>query len=407
MAPSTDAPAPLAGRRIVLGVTGGIAAYKSVEIMRRLQDLGAHVSPILTESATKMIGVKTFEALASEPPKTSLYSDSHPSPHTYLGQNADLILVAPATARILSDLRTGRSDDLLSATLLATEAPVVVAPAMHTEMWNHPATTENVSVLRSRGVTVVGPAVGRLAGGDEGPGRLSEPETIVVAVVQRLASDADLAGLKVLISAGGTREALDPVRYLGNRSTGKQGHALAEAAAARGAEVVLITASPLASHSGIGRINVVSAAEMATAVKAEAATSDIVIMAAAVADFRPVSVAEKKLKKADGTPQITLERTEDILAALGQSKRSGQVLVGFAAETNDVSANAKAKLEKKNADLIVANDVSAPGVGFGHETNAVTIHAADGSQTQVALSEKSQIAHAVLDAALARLGSST
>lgn len=404
MTPQHNAAALLAGRRIVLGVTGGIAAYKSVEVMRRLQDLGAHVSPVVTEAGTKMVGLKTFEALGSEPPKWSLYEDSHPSPHTYLGQNADLILIAPATARIISDLRTGRSDDLLSATLLATEAPVVVAPAMHTEMWNHPATQDNVAVLKDRGVTFVGPGVGRLAGGDEGPGRLEDPETIVAAVVERLMADADLVGRKVVVSAGGTREALDPVRFLGNRSTGKQGHALANAALSRGAQVVLVTTSNLPSRAGISRIDVVTAAEMAEAVKSEAVDADIVIMAAAVADFRPASIAQQKLKKTDGTPQIILERTEDILASLGQVKTDGQVLVGFAAETNDVATNAKAKLAAKKADLIVANDVSAPGVGFGHETNAVTIHAADGSQTQIQLSGKSEIAHAVLDAAAIQLG---
>ena len=404
MAAQTNAPV-LAGRRIVLGVTGGIAAYKSVEVMRRLQDLGAHVSPVLTVAATKMIGVKTFEALGSERPKTSLYEDAHPSPHTHLGQAADLILVAPATARIISDLRTGRSDELLSATLLASEAPVVIASAMHTEMWNHPATQENIAVLAERGVTIVGPGVGRLAGGDVGPGRLEEPETIVAAVVERLLADAELVGRKVLISAGGTREALDPVRFLGNRSTGKQGHALAEEAYVRGAEVVLVTTSQIVSSAGIRRIDVVSAAEMAEAVKSETQDADVVIMAAAVADFRPASVADKKLKKADGTPEILLERTEDILASIGKSKTAGQVLVGFAAETNDVASNAQKKLKKKNADLIVANDVSAPGVGFGHETNAVTIYGADGSAIEVALSDKSAIAKSVLDAAVRLLDS--
>ncbi len=399
MSTQSDAPAYLAGRRIVLGVTGGIAAYKSVEVMRRLQDLGAHVVPVLTESATKMIGLKTFEALASEPPKTSLYSDSHPSPHTYLGQSADLIVIAPATARIISDLRTGRSADLLAATLLATEAPVVVAPAMHTEMWNHPATQENIEVLRSRGVIIVGPAVGRLAGGDSGPGRLEEPETIVEAVVETLLSNADLRGVKVVITAGGTREALDPVRYLGNRSTGRQGHALATEAFARGAEVVLITTSKLPSRPGIRRIDVVSAAEMASATKSEASDADVVIMAAAVADFRPSVIADRKLKKADGTPGVELEPTEDILASLGESKRPGQVLVGFAAETNDLAANAQRKLVKKNADLIVANDVSAPDVGFGHETNAVTIFSVAGPAVEVPLSQKSVVAKSVLDLA--------
>lgn len=405
MAPHADASGVLAGRRVVLGVSGGIAAYKSVEVMRRMQDLGAYVIPVVTKSAVNMIGLTTFDALASEPAKTSLYQDSNPSPHTHLGQTADLILVAPATARIISDLRTGRSADLLAATLLATEAPVVIAPAMHTEMWNHPATQENISVLTQRGVTFVGPSVGRLAGGDVGPGRLEDPATIVDAVVDRLLASADLRGRKVVVTAGGTREALDPVRYLGNRSSGKQGHALAAEAYARGAEVVLITTATLETRPGIRRIDVVSAAEMAAATKAEAETADLVCMAAAVADFRPSRVADMKLKKNNGTPEIVLEPTEDILAALGASKRPGQVLVGFAAETNDVADNAKTKLARKNADLIVANDVSAPGVGFEHETNAVVIYSADGSPVNVPLAAKSAIARCVLDQAVRLLGS--
>lgn len=393
---------PLLGRRIVLGVTGGIAAYKAVEVCRRLVDLGAHVVPILTESAHNMVGPTTFTALASEPVKTSLWRDPDPIPHTTMGQTADAIVVCPATARILSDLRTGRSGDLLSATLVATAAPVVVCPAMHTEMWEHPAVEENIRVLTERGVVVVPPEEGRLAGGDIGKGRLADPATVVDAVVG-LFRAGPLAGRTVLVTAGGTREAIDPVRYVGNRSSGRQGHALAQVAADLGASVVLVTTSSLPSGAGVDRVDVESAAEMHEAVMARAEGADIVIMSAAVADFRPTGVADQKLKKVDGPPVFALEPTVDILAALGASKPSGQVLVGFAAETENLVANARGKLQRKGADLLVANDVSAPGVGFAHTTNAVTIFGADGSVRDVPLSDKTAIARAVLDEAAARL----
>ena len=392
----------LSERTIVLGVTGGIAAYKAIEVCRQLVDLGAHVTPVLTEAAHNMVGPTTFTALASETVKTSLWNDSHHIPHTKMGQTADVIVVCPATARILSDLRTGRSGDLLSATLLATAAPVIVCPAMHTEMWEHPATIENLEVLASRGVIIVPPEEGRLAGGDSGKGRLAAPETIVAAIVDLLAP-GPLSDRSVLVTAGGTREPIDPVRYIGNRSSGKQGHALAEAAAQLGAQVTLVTTSGLASTPGVRRIDVSTAAEMHDAVVAEVATQDIVIMAAAVADFRPAESADEKIKKADGTPEIHLVPTVDILASLGKTKRDDQVLVGFAAETNDLRANAGAKLAKKGADLIVANDVSAPGVGFAHDTNEVVILGADGSAREIPLTDKAAIARAVLDAAAASI----
>ncbi len=414
----------LEGRKVVLGVTGGIAAYKAIEVCRRLVDLGAHVTPILTDAAHHMVGPTTFTALASEPVKTSLWQDRDHIPHTRMGQTADVILVCPATARILSDLRTGRSGDLLSATLLATMAPVIVCPAMHTEMWEHPATVENLEVLAARGVIIVPPEEGRLAGGDSGKGRLADPATVVAAVVDVLTGDGPtttpapgsaqgaakaarpddpLAGRSVLITAGGTREAIDPVRFIGNRSSGKQGYALAEVARRRGADVTLVTTVDLVAPDGVERIDVTTAAEMHEAVTTRAAGFDIVVMAAAVADFRPAAVAEGKIKKADGVPVITLERTEDILAALGRAKPGGQVLVGFAAETSDLRANALGKLQRKGADLIVANDVSAPGVGFAHETNAVTLFGADGSVIDIPLSDKIAVADAVLDAAANRL----
>ena len=392
----------LQGRKIVLGVTGGIAAYKAIEVCRRLVDLGAHVTPVLTDAAHNMVGPTTFTALASEPVKTSLWRDSHHIPHTNMGQTADVIVVCPATARIISDLRTGRSGDLLSATLLATAAPVIVCPAMHTEMWEHPATEENLAVLEARGVIIVPPEEGRLAGGDIGKGRLADPATVVDAVIGVFA-DKVLEGRSVLVTAGGTREAIDPVRYLGNRSTGKQGYAIAEAAKHMGAEVTLVTTVDTPTPPGVKRVDVVTAAEMHDEVTTLAADHDIVVMAAAVADFRPATVAGDKIKKADGVPNIELERTVDILAALGADKKPGQVLVGFAAETADLRANAADKLERKGADLIVANDVSAPGVGFAHDTNAVTILGADSFVLDVPLSDKASIAVAVLSAASDRL----
>ena len=394
---------PLSGRRVVLGVTGGIAAYKAVEVCRRLVDAGAHVVPVLTEGGRRMVGDTTFSALASEPVRTSLFDDPHtPIPHTVLGQTADLVLVCPATARVISDLRTGRSADLLTATLLATRAPVVVCPAMHTEMWEQASVQENLAVLEQRGVVIVPPESGRLAGGDVGHGRLAEPAT-VVATVERVLADGELAGRRVLVTAGGTREPIDAVRYIGNRSSGRQGHAVAADAAARGAEVVLITTRSDHAPSGVRVVPVETASEMAAACSIEAPGADLVVMAAAVADFRPVATVEHKLKKDAGPPPVELEPTPDILAGLGASKPSGQVLVGFAAETDDLEANAESKLARKNLDMIVANDVSKPGVGFEHDTNEVVLLLADGTRHHVPLSDKRRVAAAVLDAAGALL----
>ncbi len=397
----------LEGMRVVLGVTGGIAAYKSIEVCRRLVDRGAHVIPILTDSALEMVGATTFTALASEPPKTSLFHDSDPIPHTKMGQTCDAIVVCPATARIIADYRTGRSGDLLSATLIATEAPVVVCPAMHTEMWEHPAVQDNLDVLASRGTVIVPPEEGRLAGGDIGKGRLAAPETVVDAVAAAIHGrvERDLVGRRVVVTAGGTREAIDPVRFIGNRSSGKQGYALAHEAHRRGATVTLITTVDRPATAGIDEVSVTTAAEMQAAVNAVAPDADVVIMAAAVADFRPVAPADRKIKKADGVPAIELEPTPDILAGLGASKPEGQILVGFAAETNDLAANAVGKLERKGADFIVGNDVSAPGVGFAHDTNEVTIFSIDGTATEVALSDKGEIARAVLDVVATALSS--
>jgi phosphopantothenoylcysteine decarboxylase/phosphopantothenate--cysteine ligase len=402
------------GARIILGVSGGIAAYKAVDVCRRLVDAGAHVVPVLTDGALRFIGRTTFDALGSERAWTSLWDEDRPIPHTHLGQSADLVLVAPATARVLGLYRAGISEDLLQNVLLATRAPVVVCPAMHTEMWEHPAVQENLAVLRSRGVHVVPPGVGRLAGGDVGAGRLAEPAEIVAAVEEVLATTApaagrpqtapasnDLAGLRVLVTAGGTREPIDPVRFIGNRSSGKQGHAVAAEALLRGAEVTLVTTTrPQGLAEGAEVVRVETAAEMEDAVLSRSDKADVVVMAAAVADFRPARAADRKLKKADGAPEIVLEPTTDILAALGQRRRSGQVIVGFAAETDDLRANAAEKLTRKGVDLIVANDVSAPGVGFEHDTNAVVILDAAGGAVEVPLSDKRAIARSILDAVI-------
>jgi phosphopantothenoylcysteine decarboxylase / phosphopantothenate---cysteine ligase len=396
--------AVLTGKRIVLGVTGGIAAYKAVEICRQLVDAGAHVSPVMTEDAHRFVGAVTLSALASEPVQTSLWDLSSPGggatpiAHTRLGQQADLVLVAPATARLLAAYRAGLSDDLLTATLLATRAPVVVAPAMHTEMWEHPAVVENLRVLRERGVHVVPPEQGRLAGGDVGAGRLADPASVVAAAVEVLAgARRDLDGLKVLVTAGGTREPIDPVRFIGNRSSGKQGFAVAEEAAERGADVTLVTTVDRPVSVGVELVRVETAAEMHAAVAARAPAADVVVMAAAVADFRPTVVTDRKIKKTAGPPEVHLEPTIDILAALGDVKPPGQTLVGFAAETDSVRQNAESKRRTKGADLIVANDVTAAGAGFEHDTNQVVLLSSTGA-VEVPMGNKRDIARAVLDA---------
>jgi len=398
----------------VLGVCGGIAAYKAVEVCRRLVDAGAFVTPVMTRSATRFVGPVTLSALASEPVRMSLWDEpgssgqaDGPIPHTRLGQSADLIVVVPATARLIGSYAAGISSDLLTATLLATRAPVLLCPAMHTEMWEHPAVVDNMARLRRRGVHVVEPVAGRLAGGDVGSGRLADPADIAAAAAAVLSPAAlgDLAGVAALVTAGGTREPIDPVRYLGNRSSGKQGHAIAAELAARGAHVALITTVGLPVPAGIEVVSVETAAEMEGAVLARADDAEVVVMAAAVADFRPKEIADHKLKKGAGPPDVVLEPTPDILAGLGATRRPGQVLVGFAAETarpdevtGELRRYAREKLAAKGVDLIVANDVAAPGVGFAHDTNAVLIVGADGYDAEVPLATKSDIARVVVDA---------
>ena len=385
----------LAGKRIVLGVTGGIAAYKAVEICRRLVDAGAHVIPVMTSGARHFLGTTTLSALASEPVQTSLWDEAAPIPHTSLGQSADLVLVAPATARLIGAYAAGLSTDLLTNVLLATRAPVIVCPAMHTEMWEHPAVAENIATLRRRGVHIVDPDDGRLAGGDLGKGRLASPDR-VLAEVERVLGSGALNGQHVVVTAGGTREPIDAVRVIANRSSGKQGYALAAEALALGARVTLVSTVDLPAPSGADFRAVETAAQMQAEVEQLAADADVVIMAAAVADFRPKVAEIGKIKKDGGVPDIVLEPTPDILAGLGANKRPGQILVGFAAETSDVVANAAAKLRRKNLDLIVANDVGAPQVGFAHETNAVTILGTSGVVSTVALADKRSVARAIL-----------
>jgi phosphopantothenoylcysteine decarboxylase / phosphopantothenate---cysteine ligase len=391
---SAPAPEP----RVVLGVTGGIAAYKAVEVCRRLVEAGAFVSPVLTADALRFVGATTFSALASEPVQTGLFEERSPIPHTRLGQAADLVVVAPATADFLARYAAGMANDLLTATLLATRAPVVVCPAMHTEMWEHLSVQENLATLRRRGVTVIDPESGPLAAGDTGMGRLADPATIVGVVLGMLGAHGDLAGRRVLVSAGGTREPIDPVRHITNRSSGKQGHALAAAALARGADVALVTTidHPLPPHPRLSVVRVDTAAEMEEAMTVEAEKADAVVMAAAVADFRPVRAAGRKLTKESGVPELVLEPTPDILSGLAAHRRPGQVIVGFAAETDDPVARARRKFERKGVDMMVVNDVSAPGVGFDHDTNAVSIITAGGVD-EVPLSAKSVVADAVLD----------
>ena len=341
--------------------------------------------PVLTEDAQRFVGALTFSALASEPARTSLFGGPEPIPHTRLGQTADLVIVAPATAKLIGKYAAGISDDLLTATLLATRAPV------HTEMWEHAAVQENLATLARRGVNVLEPEAGRLAGGDVGPGRLADPEHIVARALEILATPVPsvparpggaLFGRRVLVTAGGTREPIDPVRYVGNRSSGKMGHAIADAACRHGAQVVLVTTTARPATAGVEVVGVETADEMRDAVLERATDSDVVIMAAAVADFRPKAIAPEKIKKGDGVPEILLEPTADILAELGARKRPGQVVVGFAAETERLREHAAAKLAAKKVDLMVANDVSADDSGFEVDTNrALVLDAAGGVET--------------------------
>jgi phosphopantothenoylcysteine decarboxylase / phosphopantothenate---cysteine ligase len=387
--------------RIVVGVGGGIAAYKAVEVVRLLKEHGFHVSPVLTSAAKEFVGELTFSSLSSEPVRTNLWSDpTTPSPHTFLGQSTEAIVVVPTTAHLMARLAMGLADDLLTATILATKAPVILAPAMHTEMWEQPSVQNNVETLKARGFIFVGPVDGALAGGDSGMGRLAEPVEIartVVSVVEGF--DGPLSGRRIVISAGATKEPLDPVRYLTNRSSGRQGYALAEVAARMGASVVLVSASSrdvAPDVRGSVQVQTVSTAEeMAGAMEHHFATADVAIMAAAVADFT-FERSDNKLKKRDGAPNPNWLETRDIVAALASEKKPGQIVVGFAAETTDVLANAKAKLTSKGVDLLVVNDVSDSTIGFDSPDNAVTILAPGEPESEIGKSSKDSIALEVL-----------
>lgn len=393
---------------IVVGVTGGIAAYKAVNVIRGLVLAGHDVHVVATDAALRFVGKPTLEAISRNIVHTDLYEGVAEVRHVAIGQAADLIVIAPATANTIAKLAAGLADDLLGNTVLASRAPVVIAPAMHTEMWQHPATVHNVAVLRSRGVTVVGPAVGQLTGADSGPGRLEEPEEIVRAALAVLAPK-DLAGRRILVTAGGTREPLDPVRFLGNRSSGKQGIALALAAAARGAEVTLIGANlEVATPASIRVLHVGSTLELAAAVADAAAHVDVVIMAAAVADYRPAAIAESKIKKELAGDRLTLElvKNPDILAKLAEARPPGQVIVGFAAETEQdadaLLALGRKKIARKGCDLLVLNRVGW-SEGFGTDTNSVVVLDRLGDIVMEASGSKRSVADSTLDAVAARL----
>jgi len=399
--------------RVVLGVAGGIAAYKSVFLLRLLTEAGHDVRVLPTASALRFVGAATFEALSHSPISTEVFDDVDQVAHVRIGQEADLILVAPATADLLARTVHGRADDLLAATMLVARCPVLLAPAMHTEMWEHPATVANVASLRERGVLVIPPAHGRLTGADTGPGRLLEPEEIadLAELVLRVGPGAlrpDLLGRRVLISAGGTREPLDPVRFLGNRSSGRQGLALARVAAARGAEVTLVTANVDApAPAGARRIAVSTAEQLRVEMQREAKRADIVVMAAAVADFRPTVVSDGKIKKGSSDPEpVALTRNPDILRELVADRHPGQVIVGFAAETGDANGtvldHGAAKLAAKSVDLLVVNEVGAE-IAFDRPDNAATILSADGEQAIVARGPKALLAARLFDMASARL----
>ena len=385
-------------KRIVLGVSGGIAAYKACDLVSRLKKRGAQVRVVLTKHACEFVPPLTFETLSGNPAYTDAFDRKFEIEHVALAKWADAVVIAPATANILAKMAAGIADELLSTTLLAATAPVLAAPAMNTAMWKNPATQANVKTLAERGVTFVGPESGVLACGDADVGRMSEPAQIVDALDALLnPSVRDLEGRRVLVTAGPTVERIDPVRYITNRSTGKMGYAIAEAAVARGAIVTLVSGPvELDAPKGAELVKIESSAQLCEAVLARASEMDAVIQAAAPADFTPETVAEKKIKKTGDGMSLKLVPTTDVAAELGRRKRPGQVLVAFAAETNDVEDNARGKLVRKNADLVVANDVTRPGAGFGADTNIVTLVTRDGL-APLPKQSKRAVADAILD----------
>ena len=394
----------LQGKKILLGVTGGIAAYKAVEVVSRLRKAGAEVRVVMTKEATEFVTELTFREISGNPVTVDMWAPvQHWNvAHIALADWADLVLVAPATANILAKAALGVADDMLTTTMLAVTAPIFFAPAMNSNMYIHPAVRENIEKLAARGAHFIAPGTGKLACGAEGLGRLAEPMDIVAALEKFFVEGAQLSGVKVLVTAAGTIEPIDPVRYIGNRSSGKMGYALAEEAAARGAEVVLVSGpSALTPPKGLKTfISVETAKEMREAVLREAETSRIVIKAAAVADYHPKTVAEHKIKKNDEELSILLEKNPDILKELGQKKREGQILVGFAAETQNLLQYAKEKIEKKNLDFIVANDVTKPGAGFNTATNLVKIISRGGEIEELPLMDKREVAKRIFDRVL-------
>ena len=387
----------LIDKQIVLGVTGGIAAYKACELVSRLKKQGAHVRVVLTENGAKFVPPLTFETLSGNPVLTDTFAPRDSLAHISLAKWADAFVIAPATANCLAKLACGIADDLLSTTALAMTAPVLLAPAMNANMWRHPATQANLKTLLARGVRTVGPGTGHLACGDDDVGRMSEPAEIVEALDALLNPRRDFAGRRVLVTAGPTIERIDPVRYITNRSTGKMGYAIAEAARDRGGEVTLVSGPvSLAAPEGVKLVPVESSAQLCAAVLEHGEAADVVIQAAAPADFRPARVAEQKIKKTGEGMTLALENTTDIAAELGRRKRPGQVLVAFAAETEHMLENARGKLERKNADMVVANDVSRADAGFGVDTNAVTLITKD-TVDALPLMSKRDAADGILD----------
>ncbi len=388
----------LAGRHVVLGITGGVAAYKAVYLARRLMEQGAEVRTVMTPAASNFIGEATLAAITGSEPITDLFSGPGVSPHTELAAWADAVVIAPATASTISKIAAGQSSNALTATVLASGVPVVVAPAMHAEMWEHPATRDNIARLEGFGYHIVKPQVGALAGGDIGIGRLAEPDDIV-SVLSAVFVPGDMAGMTVLVTAGGTREPIDPVRYIGNRSSGKMGNALASRASARGAHVILVTAAESRPHgTNIEIITVETATEMAGVVWDRVVGCQIAVMAAAVADFRPATSSDVKIRRADGVPTIELEPTPDVLQGVG-ALEPRPFLVGFAAEVGSTDA-ALDKAVRKGVDLMVANDVTSPGSGFGTDTNEVTLIRPGGESTALPLMAKEEVADAIWDAVL-------
>jgi phosphopantothenoylcysteine decarboxylase / phosphopantothenate---cysteine ligase len=394
-----------AGRHVVLGVSGGIACYKSCTLARRLTEAGARVDVVLTESAGEFVRPATFEALTGRPVQTSLWESGRALSHVRLGQEADLIIVAPATAHLIARLTQGLADDVLTALLLARTAPLLLAPAMNDEMYAHPATQANLTILRSRGVTLVGPEIGALAEGpSERPGRMSEPE-MIVAHAARLLRRGGLNGCRIVVTAGPTRESIDPVRVVTNRSSGKMGYRVAEAAWERGADVVLISGPvTLSEPPGVTVRRVESTQELEEAVRSELPRADVLVMAAAPADFRPSSPSDSKRSRIDGALAIPMEPTTDVLDATRGVRKKGSVIVGFALETGDALAKGFAKLERKDLDWIVVNDALEPGAGFEKDTNRVAVLGRDGTRKILPLQSKREVADAILDLVEQTLG---